>query len=74
MKKIIYLALPLSLFALSPFETPQSYKYDLSSFNTKPKVKVEVNGEKVVCRFVCDKQVSKEKKIAEAIHYYKKRK
>ena len=60
--------------ALSPFETPQSYKYDLSSFNTKEKVKVEVNGEKVVCRFVCDKQISKEKKIAEAIYYYKKRK
>ena len=74
MKKIIYLALPLSLFALSPFETPQSYKYDLASFNTKPKVKVEVNGEKVVCRFICDKQISKEQKLQNAVNFYKKRK
>lgn len=74
MKKIIYLILPFSLFALSPFNTPQSYKYDLSTFNTKQKVKTEVKCEKTICRFICDKQISKEQKLQNAVNFYKKRK
>lgn len=73
MKKILLIILPLGLFALSPFETAQEVNYDLSVFNTKKtneNIKAMKN-QKVKCRYVCDKKVYKEQKIAEALSFYK---
>jgi len=74
MKKLIILLLPIAILALSPFETPESTSFDLSVFNTK---KSEFNikaadNQKIKCRYVCDKKVYKEQRIADAILFYKK--
>lgn len=62
--------------AQSPFETPESNNFNLSMFDTK-KSEVNVkaaNNNKVKCRYVCDKKIYTEQKIAEAISFYKKTK
>lgn len=76
MKKIIILLLPIVLVAVSPFETPEPNSFNLSVFDTK-KSEANVkaaNNQKVKCRYVCDKKIYSEQKIAEAISFYKKTK
>lgn len=73
MKKIYYLIFPILLHAISPFETSKPRNFDLTCFNTKETLinkKVSEN-EKIKCRYVCDKKIYVEQKIAEAISYYK---
>jgi hypothetical protein len=73
MKKILFLALPLLLEAISPFESPEPNSFNLSAFDTKRSVENEkaVDNEKIKCRYVCDKKIYKEQKIADAISFYK---
>jgi len=72
MKKLIILLAPLYLLALSPFESPKRNSFDLSVFNTKKSTEnIEaIDNKKVKCRYVCDKKVYKEQKIADAISFY----
>ena len=60
MKKILLLLLPMSLFCEHIYETK------LSKSN-----KEAMNNPKIKCRWVCDKRVYNEQKIAEAISFYK---
>ena len=73
MKKLLILFLPIFLMAISPFETPKEYYLDLSKFDTKrTKENIKaINNKTVSCRYVCDKKVYKEQKIADAIFFYK---
>lgn len=76
MRKFIIFILPVLLFALSPFETSASKNFDLSVFETKKSeenIKATKNP-KVKCRYVCDKKIYKEQKMADAISFYKKSK
>ena len=74
MKRLIILLLPLQLLAISPFESPKTNSFDLSVFDTKKSIEniKAINNKKVKCRYVCDKKVYKEQKIADAISFYKK--
>ena len=74
MKKIIIWMLPVLLFAVSPFESPESNSFDLSVFNTKKSELNQkvINNKKIKCRYVCDRKIYKEQKIADAISFYKK--
>ncbi len=76
MRKITILLLPIALMAVSPFETPEPTNFNLSVFDTKKSEanKKAANNQKVKCRYVCDKKVYTEQKIAEAISFYKKTK
>lgn len=76
MKQLSILLFPLALFASSPFESPKDHNFNLSVFNTEQKVKVEekIHKSKIKCRYVCDKKIYKEQKIAEAVSFYKKTK
>ena len=67
------LILPIILFARGPFDTPAPKSFNLSMFNTKISDlnKQVINNPKIRCRYVCDKKVYKEQKIAEAISFYK---
>lgn len=74
MIKLLFLFLPLFLYAKSPFESVNQKNFNLSAYETK---KNEVNEQatknvKVTCKFVCDKRVYKEQKISDAIEFYKK--
>ena len=73
MIKILFILLPILLFALSPFETPRVNNFDLSVFNTKKSKenKDAIKNKKIKCRVVCDKKIYKEQKIADAILFYK---
>ncbi len=73
MNKIIFIFLPVFLFAQSPFESPKSTGFDLSIYETKKSdVNIEAsNNPKIKCRLVCDKKVYKEQKISDAIKFYK---
>jgi hypothetical protein len=73
MKKIYFLTIPLLLQALSPFESPKPRSFDLSCYETKATLvnKQAINNPKIRCRYVCDKKIYKEQKIAEAISFYK---
>lgn len=73
MKKILFLILPLLLEATSPFESPAPKSFNLSVFDTKRSVENEqaVANERIKCRYVCDKKIYKEQKIADAISFYK---
>lgn len=73
--KSLLLFLPLLLWAQSPFESVDG-SVDLSAYETK---KSEANLQasqniKIKCRFVCDKKIYKEQKIADAVEFYKKSK
>ncbi len=72
MNKILFLLLPFVLFAKSPFESPEPKQFDLSIFNTANKVEKKEKTVRVICRFVCDKKLSKEQKIEAALSFYKK--
>jgi hypothetical protein len=73
MKKLLFALIPIGLLATSPFETPKERGFDLSQFDTKM-TQENIQATKnptVTCRYVCDKKVYKEQKIAEAISFYK---
>lgn len=72
MKKTLFLLLPILLFARSPFESPEPHQFDLSIFNTANKVQTKEKSIKVVCKFICSKKLSKEKKIEAALSFYRK--
>ena len=60
------------LFATGPFETKEPVTFDLSVFNTKmgeQNIKA-ANNQKIKCRYVCDKKLYKQQKIADAISFY----
>ena len=73
MKKLLCIIFPLSLLAIGPFDTPKEVSYNLSIFNTKKTIDntKAMKNQKVKCRYVCDKKIYKEQKIAEAISFYK---
>ena len=75
MKKFIILILPIALMALSPFETPKPNSFNLSVFDTKKSEEniKATNNPKIKCRYVCDKKVYREQKMADAIFFYKKK-
>ncbi len=63
MKKILFLLLPSLLFCEKIYETKLSIKN-----------RTAMKNEKIKCRWVCDKKIYKEQKIAEAISFYKRSK
>ncbi len=63
MKKALFLLLPSLLFCEKIYETKLSAENRAAMENAKIK-----------CRWVCDKKIYKEQKIAEAISFYKKSK
>jgi len=76
MKKLIILLFPFLLLASGPFDTPAPKNFSMSMFNTKvgEENKEAINNNIIICRYVCDKKVYKEQKIADAISFYKKSK
>ena len=74
MMKTMILLIPILTFAFSPFESPKSNSFDTSAYDTKEREEnIEASGNaRITCRFVCDKKVYKEKKISDAIEFYKK--
>ena len=60
MYKLIYLLLPAILLSASSFET----KVSLENKKT-------MKNKKIKCRWVCDRKLYKEQKIADAISFYK---
>ena len=73
MKKLLILLLPILVMAISPFETPRLYNLDFSKFDTKrTKENMQaIDNKTIACRYVCDKKIYKEQKIADAIFFYK---
>ena len=73
MKKICMLVLFSFLFADSPFDSPKEKAFDVSVFETKANSlnKQAQQNNKVKCRWVCDKQIYKQQKIADAILFYR---
>jgi len=71
--KIALILLPLSLFALSPFDSPKANTFDTSVYETKETLenKQAGNNKKITCRYVCDKKVYKEQQISSAVSFYK---
>jgi len=74
MKKVLFLMFFTVLFAKSPFETQKENHFDLSVYETKAtqENKKAANNPKIKCRWVCDKKIYTEQKIAEAISFYKR--
>jgi hypothetical protein len=71
--KIAIILLPLSLLALSPFESAEPNSFDTSMYETKETnetKKASVN-KKITCRYICDKKVYKEQQISSAVSFYK---
>ena len=60
MNKVIFLTISVALFANTTFETRVS-----------PENRQAMENKKVKCRWVCDKKLYKEQKIADAISFYK---
>jgi len=60
MNKLIYLLLSTILLSNSSFETKVS-----------PENRAAMKNKKIKCRWVCDKKLYKEQKIADAISFYK---
>ena len=71
--KSLLIFIPILLFAISPFESPKARLFDTSAYETKESkiIKQASENEKIKCRYVCDKKIYKEKKISEAVSYYK---
>jgi len=74
MIKILSILIPISLLALSPFDSPEPNYFDTSAYETK---KSEVNkkakiNKKIKCRYVCDKRIYKEQQILSAVSFYRK--
>ncbi len=76
MKKVLFLVFYTFLFGASPFETKGESHFDLSVYETKATIenKKATNNSKIKCRWVCDKKIYTEQKIAEAVSFYKKSK
>jgi len=73
MKKSFMIFVPVLLFGTSPFESPEPNSFNLSVFETQAteeNIKASEN-EKIKCRKVCDKKIYNEKKIADAVEFYK---
>ncbi len=60
MKKLLFLLLPMTLFCEHIYDTK------LTKEN-----RAAINNSKIKCRWVCDKKVYNEQKIADAISFYK---
>jgi len=60
MNKIFFLILSVVVFANTTFETKVS-----------PENREAMQNKKIKCRWVCDKKLYKEQKIADAISFYK---
>ena len=58
--KLLLLIMPFLLFAKTPFCT-----------KVKPENIKAMENEKIKCRWVCDKKIYKEQKIAKATSFYK---
>ena len=58
--KLLLLIMPFLLFAKTPFNT-----------KVKPENIKAMENEKIKCRWVCDKKIYKDQKIAEAISFYR---
>jgi len=72
MYKILFLFLPILLFAVSPFESLGPNSFDLSIYETRKSVIHErEHKNKKKCRIVCDKRLYNEKRISDAIEFYK---
>jgi hypothetical protein len=73
MKKVLFLIFYTVLSAHSPFETKQKSHFDLSVYETKARSEniKAANNSKIKCRWVCDKKIYTEQKIAEAVSFYK---
>jgi len=73
MKKLLLIIIPITLLAVSPFDSPKDKHFNLSAFNTKTTDEntQAMKNKKVRCRYVCDKKIYKEQKIADAISFYK---
>jgi len=73
MKKVLFLIFYTFLFARSPFESKEDSHFDLSVYETKASIenKKAANNSKIKCRWVCDKKIYTEQKIAEAVSFYK---
>lgn len=74
MKKIVLILLfCIVVSGDSPFETLKPKSFDLSCFDTLNSVATQIvpESQQIRCRYVCDKRLYKEQKIAEAILFYK---
>ena len=73
MNKILFLLIFTTLFADSPFETPNSNSFDMSAYETKGRIENDQASQnsRIKCRWVCDKKIYTEQKIADAISFYK---
>jgi len=60
MQKLIFLLLSTLVFSSSTFETRVSHEN-----------RAAMENKKIKCRWVCDKKLYKEQKIADAISFYK---
>lgn len=74
MMKTLILLLPIYLFALDPFESPQSGIFDTSIYDTKESIenRQAIENVQIKCRYVCDRKLYKEQKISEAVEFYKR--
>jgi len=65
--------LPVLLFGMSPFESPEPNSFNLSVFETKATVEniKATENKKIKCRIVCDKKIYNEQKIDDAVKFYK---
>ncbi|PHQ65808.1 MAG: hypothetical protein COB99_01890 [Sulfurimonas sp.] len=73
MRNIVFIFIPALLFAISPFESPESNSFELFAYETKKSTEnvQAANNPKIKCRLVCDKKIYKEQKISDAIEFYK---
>lgn len=72
---IFLLILPMVAFANQTMRMPKEVNLDVPIFETKVNIfdteTITTKNEKIKCRTVCDKKISKEQKIEEAILFYK---
>lgn len=66
MKQILFLLFASVLFAQNAQNAQINFEKQASRENTEA-----MQNEKIKCRWVCDKKLYKEQKIAEAISFYK---
>ncbi len=73
MKKILFLIFSTFLFGETPFESSQERSFDMSVYETKMSAenKQASKNSRIRCRWVCDKKIYTEQKIADAISFYK---
>lgn len=73
MMKITLILIPLSLLALSPFDSPQPKSFDTSIYETIETIENKQAGKnkKITCKYICNKKVYKEQQISSAVSFYK---